>query len=202
MNTAALNRISFFHGIAIENGQRTDAEFSPLNPQPGEMFTRPGNYAYTGTPLPWSSAFPLHSSRRNWSRRRLPGERNFGLFRSARQSMSPVEEFMHLYHILVMLFNDSQADVDAFIVGQDSAVPQTQHHFKAPGVKETVYTRLRNELAHNRLGVNLDNTKAEMANRLVSRSRLQSRQSSSNLRDWSGVFRRPHPLSLRMKEIP
>jgi len=31
---------------------------------------------------------------------------------------------------------------------------------------ETVYTRLRNELAHKRAGVNIDNTKAEMANRL------------------------------------
>lgn len=31
---------------------------------------------------------------------------------------------------------------------------------------ETVYTRLRNELAHRRLGVNIETTKTEMASRL------------------------------------
>ena len=31
---------------------------------------------------------------------------------------------------------------------------------------ETVYTRLRNELGHSRKGVNLQDTKAEMANQL------------------------------------
>jgi len=51
VNTAALNRISFFHGIAIENSQRTDAaQFSPLNPQPGEMCPGTGNYTITGYP--------------------------------------------------------------------------------------------------------------------------------------------------------
>jgi len=95
-----------------------------------------------------------------------PGEGNFGLFRSARLSMSPMEEFMHLYHTLLMLFNDSQAAVDAFIRGEDPVVPQTQHPLKGPGVMETIYTRLRNELAHKRAGVNLHNTKTEMAERL------------------------------------
>lgn len=95
-----------------------------------------------------------------------PGERNFGLLRSARQSGSPVEEFMHLYNVLLMLFNDRQVDVDSFIVAEDAAVPQTQHPLKAPGTMETVYTRLRNELAHQRAGVVIDQTKAEMANHL------------------------------------
>ena len=95
-----------------------------------------------------------------------PGERNFGLLRSARQSDSPVEEFMHLYNVLLMLFNDRQLDVDSFIVAEEPAVPQTQHPQKSPGKMETVYTRLRNELAHQRAGVVIDQTKAEMANRL------------------------------------
>ena len=94
-----------------------------------------------------------------------PGERYYGLFRSARQSMSSVEEFMHLYNVLLMMY-DKQADVDAFIGSEDPTVPRTQQPLKASGVMETVYTRLRNELAHQRVGVNRDNTKAEMANRL------------------------------------
>jgi hypothetical protein len=75
---------------------------------------------------------------------------------------------MHLYHILLMLFppDERQADVDAFIVREELGVQQTQHPLKGPGFMETVYTRLRNELAHKRAGVNLDTTKAEMAQHL------------------------------------
>ena len=94
-----------------------------------------------------------------------PGESNFGLFRSARQSMSPVEEFMHLYHILLMLYRDSQSQVDRFIVSEEPDVKQTQDPRSDRNHKETVYTRLRNEFAHKR-AVNIDNTKTEMANHL------------------------------------
>jgi hypothetical protein len=91
-----------------------------------------------------------------------PGEQYFGLLRSARQSMSPAEEFIHLYNILQMLSSpdDDQADVDAFIRREEPTVPHK------PGVMETVYARLRNEISHTRAGVNLDKTKAEMADRL------------------------------------
>ncbi len=65
-----------------------------------------------------------------------------------------------------MIYNDKQTEVDSFIISEDPPVPQTQHPEKKPGAKETVYTRLRNEFAHKRAGVNLDNTKSEMANRL------------------------------------
>ena len=73
---------------------------------------------------------------------------------------------MHLYNLLLMMFNDKQADVDAFIVGEEPAVPRTQRPNKSAGVMETVYTRLRNEFAHKRAGVNLEDTKTEMANRV------------------------------------
>lgn len=166
VNTAALDRISFYHGIAIENAQITDAQFSPLDPQPGVLVAATGNYAITGYPVSLVVGIPAARLKTELEQASPPGEQDFGLFRSARQSMSPVEEFMHLYHILLMLFNDSQADVDAFILREDPAVPQTWHPLRGPGVMETVYTRLRNELAHRRAGVNLHNTKTEMANRL------------------------------------
>lgn len=166
VNTAALNRISVFHGIAIENGESTGDQFARLDPQPGVLQVAAGNYVITGAAAKLIVGIPTARLKTELEQASPPGEHNFGLFRSARQSMSPVEEFMHLYHILLMLLNDSQADVDAFIIGEDPAVPQTQHPLKGPGVTETVYTRLRNELAHKRAGVNLHNTKAEMANRL------------------------------------
>jgi hypothetical protein len=65
-----------------------------------------------------------------------------------------------------MLFNDQQKDVDAFIVKEDPLVPRTQHPLKATGIMETIYTRLRNELAHTRVGTNIEATKTQMAHRV------------------------------------
>jgi len=167
VHTAALNRVSFFHDIAIENGQITGSQFSPLNPPPSfHLFAGTGHLSLTGCEARFVVGLTAASLKKELEQASPPGEHNFGLFRSARQSMSPVEEFLHLYNILLMLSKDRQADVDAFILGEDPAVPQTQHPLKGPGAMETVYTRLRNELAHKRAGVNLQNTKAEMANRL------------------------------------
>ncbi len=167
VNTVALNRIAFNLLIAIEDARITSHEFLALDPQPGVLSPAAGFYllntwAVRRTPIGIAAA-ELKTELELTS---PPGEHNYGLFRSARQSSSAVEEFMHLYHILLMIYDDSQTNVDAFIISEDPAVPQKQHPLKPPGVRETVYTRLRNELAHKRPGVNLDNTKAEMANRL------------------------------------
>src|SRR5206468_3507544 len=73
-----------------------------------------------------------------------PGEHNYALFRSAMQATSPVEEFMLLYNLLLMLHNDKQGDVDAFILNEDPGVPTTPNpNPRSPGFMETVYTRLR-----------------------------------------------------------
>ena len=76
---------------------------------------------------------------------------------------------MHLYNILLMFFDDdqkgAQGRLDNFVRTENPGVPQTAHP-KFPGVYETVYTRLRNELGHPRPRVNLDVTKAEMKTRL------------------------------------
>ena len=166
VNTTALNRVAFFHGMAIEKARCTGDQFSPLQQQPGIHSIAIGTTLFMTGSAKAVVGIPAAHLKTELEQLSPPGERNFGLFRSARQSESPVEEFMHLYNILLMLFNDRQAAVDAFAVGQDPAVPQSQHPMKAPGVMESVYTRLRNELAHKRAGVNLDDTKAEMANRL------------------------------------
>jgi hypothetical protein len=67
-----------------------------------------------------------------------------------------------------MFFDDNQRKVDKFICKENPNVPQTPD--PRPGkahIMETVYTRLRNEFGHgSRPGVNLDQTKAEMATRL------------------------------------
>lgn len=170
VNTEALNRLAFFRNIAIENARSTGDQFSPLNQQPGvHAIAMSGNLFVSGA-FRAVASISADQLKKALEQASPPGERNYGLFRSARLSMSPAEEFMHLYNVLLMLFNDKQAAVDKFIVKEDPTVSQTQQPLKPPGkapVMETIYTRLRNELAHKRAGVNLDDTKIEMANRLV-----------------------------------
>jgi len=171
-----VNEDSFSHGVAIENGQSTSAQFSPLSPQAAaRLVPATGNHAFTGYPANLVVGITAATLKAELEQSSPPGGQHFGLFRSARQSMSPVEEFMHLYHILLMLFEDSQGHVDDFIRRKDPAVSQTQDPRKGPGVMETVYTRLRNEFGHRRSGVNVDATKAEMANRLGELVKLTKR---------------------------
>jgi hypothetical protein len=70
---------------------------------------------------------------------------------------------MHLYNILLMLFDDSQACVDEFILRENPGVLLTPDPRPNRTKNETVYTRLRNQFAHKR-GADLDQTKAEMKN--------------------------------------
>ncbi len=166
VNTSVIDRIAFFHGIAIEDARIVDAQFSRLDPEPGVLEAAPGDFLFIGDAVKMVIGIPAASLKTELERASPPGERNFALFRSARQSTSPVEEFMHLYHILLMLLQDDQSSVDAFICCEELGVPQTPDPRPHKRSMETVYTRLRNEFAHKRAGVNLNDTKAEMANRL------------------------------------
>ncbi len=78
-----------------------------------------------------------------------------------------MEEFTHLYTILLTFYNDKQKEVDRFIITQQPLVLQTQKPDRPAGTMETRYTRLRNELAHRRVGVDVVNTKAEAINQLA-----------------------------------
>jgi hypothetical protein len=168
VNTAALNRIAFCENIAIENARVQRDDFSLLDVQPGAhvLVAGTGRYVLTGGDVKFTVGRSPERIKAELEQPIAPGERYYGLFRSARQSMGPIEEFMHLYHILLMIYNDKQAAVDAFILSADAAVPQTQHPLRTPGVMETVYTRLRNGFAHKRGGVDLKQTKTEMTDRL------------------------------------
>lgn len=167
VTTDALNRISYFHDIAIENPRIKSTEFVKLKPpSDAHLEVDVGDYGYVGDTVSCVIGLdPAHL--KTELEKALPrGERYFGLYRSARQSGSPVEEFLNLYQILMVLFSDRQCDINAFIVSEEPAVPQTQHPKKPLGTMETVYSRLRNEFSHDRLRVNLGDTKKEMAARL------------------------------------
>ncbi|MCE9565782.1 MAG: hypothetical protein K8U57_27470 [Planctomycetes bacterium] len=160
--TAALDRLSYHHGITIGNPHFTGHNFNPVNPTPGTF-----SYAGSGIGLFVSGSAPAAIGLQPGQLKpdledpTPTGGRHFPLFRSALLSGSPVETFMHLYNLLLMLYGDNQGNVDGFIRTVEPAVPQTPSP-KFAGVNETLYTRLRNEFAHVRVGVDMNQTKAEM----------------------------------------
>jgi hypothetical protein len=165
VNTAALDRLAFFHDLAIDNAQLIADDFAPLAPQQrGDIaLTGVGVMSSTGT-MRVVIGYPAARIKTELEQASPSGERMFGLFRSARQSQGHVEEFMHLYNLVLMLLNDSQGRVDNFIRREEPNVQQAQHPRHAR--METVYTRLRNEFAHAQPGVNVADAKAEMAHHL------------------------------------
>jgi hypothetical protein len=164
VNTAALNRIAFRYNLVIETARMTGDQFSRVDSPPGVLELGTGGYALSGGESRLLVGLPADTVKAELEHEVLPGEHNYGLFCSAGLAASPVEEFMLLYNLLLMLHNDSQGAVDAFIVREDPGVSRTPSPHN--GREETVYTRLRNELGHTRSGVNLDNTRSEMARRL------------------------------------
>lgn len=167
VNTAALNRISFLHSIAIENDKITGGQLVLLNPPPGTVELEGMGLTLTGNPLGMVIGMPAESLKAELEQPSPPGEHYYGLLRSARQSMSPVEEFVHVYNLLLMLCsnNDNFLDVDAFIFSKEPSV-QYAPSPRNPHLMETVYTRLRHQLSHSRTLGDLDSTKAEIVQHL------------------------------------
>ena len=167
IHKSILDRISVSRDIAIENGQPETA-LSPVNPQNGVITVPTGSLTTVSNHSKVSLSFRCDDLKPILEEAAPTGEHYFAFFRSARLSTSPVEEFMHLYNILLMLFDDEQAGVEEFIFEQEPGVQWKQRpevkrpKRRKPLKRETVYTRLRNELGHKRPDVNLDDTKAEM----------------------------------------
>jgi hypothetical protein len=157
---SALDRLAYFHQVIIGKARIIASEFESAH---GGVVPTPAYLVVQGQPVRLVASLGQQALKSALEPSTHPGEHNFASLRSARLSVSHVEEFMHLYAILLWLYNDSQNDVDTFIRNVEPGVAQTQHPMKAAGVMETIYTRLRNELAHRRAGTSIDNTKQEMA---------------------------------------
>ena len=161
--TAVLDRIAFRYSLAIADSQIVSSWFAPVNPPPGaEVQPHSGELAIIGEQADLVLGIPAADLKAELERITLSGEPFFSLFRLALQSTSPVEKFMHLYSLLLRFFEDEQVKVDDFIRSQDSAVPQSRDPRPGRSKMETVYTKLRNEFAHRRSDVNMQDTKTEM----------------------------------------
>lgn len=96
-----------------------------------------------------------------------PGRLYYPMLRAALSLIDPLAQFMALYSIVLQLCNDSQEDVDNYILSIQHATPtNAPFRRRRSGVKETVYTRLRNEVGHVRPGTTISGTRTEMQQHL------------------------------------
>lgn len=159
---SVLSRLAYSLEMAIGLSKITSSQVEPEIPPLGHtLHTGTGYFYLTGlAPIVRRSVQPneiqqivdIQSPR---------GETRYGEFRSAQLSTGGVEEFVHLYRLLLELCGDSQGSVDQFILKAEPSIlctPSPKH----PNISETLYTRLRNELAHRRQGVDVEATKNSM----------------------------------------
>jgi hypothetical protein len=103
----------------------------------------------------------------------------FEFFNQARTASNDVVEFLGYYQIIASIQEDNQKKVDRFFDKHDPHMPpRTQRLDRPSGETETVYTRLRNEIAHVRMVAgtqrpkDIAETKAEIAEHVEGLRRL------------------------------
>jgi hypothetical protein len=102
VTATTLDRLAFTHVLVIENHRVTGSHFSPVNPPPGVLTISTGSLVIVGSEVGLVHGMQAAAVKAQLELANPPGERNYSLFRLARQATSPVEEFMVLYNILLM----------------------------------------------------------------------------------------------------
>ena len=100
--------------------------------------------------------------------RGYPHSYNYDFFYFAIGLKEPISKFMCLYNIMLSLCNDRQKQVDKFIRDIQPGVELSPSPKKPKDEeeRETVYTRLRNEIAHSRPGTTIQATRKEIEKNL------------------------------------
>ena len=114
----ALDLISFHFNLSIDKAIEKDASYEPLNPEGGKHIKFCGRSIAVSVVATGGVMSPTLSELQDILEGvTVPDTSSTYLrfFRSARRSESSVEEFMHLYNILLYLNGDSQDKVDACI---------------------------------------------------------------------------------------
>lgn len=78
----------------------------------------------------------------------------------ARALDDPISRFLSLYAMLASITNDRQSEIDALIEREEPTVSKS--YSPKTGQPESLFTRLRNELAHHREGVSVFDTHDEI----------------------------------------
>lgn len=78
----------------------------------------------------------------------------------ARGLDDPISRFLSLYAMLASITSDRQAEIDALVEREEPTVSKS--YSPKTGQPESLFTRLRNELAHHREGVSVFDTHDEI----------------------------------------
>lgn len=172
----ALNRLAITQEVAVGKPVLTSEELAPIDAMTavGLQFVTPG-VAYVRVTAHDVNVVRVNPPNLKEKLERVspPGESYFGDFRTAMSASNDTDRFLSLYRVLLMLRGDAQAQVDNFIRSEEPGVPHTPSP-RTSGI-ETVYTRLRNELAHPRTGASLEETRREASRYLHGLMKLVKR---------------------------
>lgn len=155
-----VNRLAFEFNVSIDQPHLTG--FSLPKDADGSSYT-----VASSSIMMWDVAAPtltLGDDRRQELARLL--EQPFArpdlssAYRFACNQRDPVTRFMFLYNILLQLNNDRQPKVEAFIREVIPDVEEYEDPRPHKTGKETVFTRLRNEVGHVREGTTPEQTRA------------------------------------------
>lgn len=158
---AVLDYLVFRYQAPIATARQTSVQLTPIAPAPNTLYAESGQFKIEGRSVAMAVGLGLANVEqlKTELQRGASGNPMWALFRTALLASSPVERFLLLYHILLAMRpdangEDSQREVDDFIRQEEPSVAVTPHpRFGAR--METIYSRLRNEIAHRRQGVNL-----------------------------------------------
>jgi hypothetical protein len=96
-----LDRLCYRYSVAVGVAHRKTSAFWPLVQESGSIGVAAGESVITGYVLACIQGAALADVKTLVEHPIAPDERFFGLFRSAMQSASKVEQFLHLYHIIM-----------------------------------------------------------------------------------------------------
>ena len=166
---AAIDRITYQSNTGIHDPIASGQALQEIDPKPGpRMIALTGHISFSVScegRATWGMSPDM--VKREMDRPPMNGEQFLGMYRDASLSPGHVERYMHLYNLLLMLFDDNQGKVDAFIrekeLGVSYELTKPSQNSNKPNAPETLYTRLRNEFAHVRMGVSIAATKEGMS---------------------------------------
>lgn len=169
ITVAAINRITFRSGTPIQEPKYQGHDLTEINPKPGPPTNTASGAMTFGFSVKGRCRMGLSTEivKELLERPQGNGDQFLAMYRDASLCPGDVEKYMHLYNLLLMLFDDEQADVDAFILKKKPLTPydptKPSKNANKPNTHETLFTRLRNEFAHVRKGANMADTKEGMA---------------------------------------
>jgi hypothetical protein len=96
--------------------------------------------------------------------KKVPIEININLqkYRSCLSNKDTIAKFMLLYNLLLVIAGETQAKAEELIVEYEPEAENTKMLNEFTKKLETVYTRLRNEIAHSKKGCSAEKTRSEI----------------------------------------